>query len=308
MKFTFHILNILFQGSFYLAFFISTSFSQVNPNPYNKIENLQSIPQDKYTFSILGDRTGSGPDSWSILDKAIFEMNQLQPDFVIMIGDLIEDNSSDRHTIESKWNEALQHISAFRVPFFMVPGNHDIWNQTSYRIWKEMMGDTYFSFDYQNDHFLILNTEEKYGTAEEGFGSQQMNFIMNDIRNHQKADPFFIFLHQPVWLLSGQLKNDWNKIESSLQDVSYSVFSGHLHVLASKYIDEHPYTIVGPTGGEMRLPRNPALGLFHHYTWVTVTGSRFSVAFIEPGRIYSEETALKVYDIYLQGMNLLMDQ
>ncbi len=304
----FRIYKILFQWSFSMTFFISTAFSQVNPNPYNEIKNLDSIPRDKYTFSILGDRTGSGPDSWNILDKAVFEMNQLQPDFVIMIGDLIEDNSSDSPIIENKWNTAFQHIRAFQMPFFMVPGNHDIWNQTSYRVWKEIMGDTYFSFDYNNDHFLILNTEEKHGTGEEGFGSQQMTFVMNDINSHRQSDPFFIFLHQPVWLLSGQLKNDWDKIESMLHGVDYSVFSGHLHVLASKYIDEHQYTIVGPTGGEMRLPRNPALGLFHHYTWVTITESRFSIAFIEPGRVYSEETALKVYDIYLQGMNLFMDR
>jgi hypothetical protein len=50
------------------------------------------FPQDddKFTFAIIGDKTGGGLRNWPIFDRAMDEVSRLHPDFAIMVGDLIQ--------------------------------------------------------------------------------------------------------------------------------------------------------------------------------------------------------------------------
>jgi len=287
-----------------LALF-TPAWSQYSAHPYNDSGRLQRVSQQKFTFAVLGDRTGSGPDSWRVFDEAVSEINRLRPDFVVMIGDVIEDSATRPARIDALWNEARQHLDSLNVPLFLVPGNNDIWNRTSYAAWGRCVGDTYTAFSHRDCRFVLLNTEEIHGTGEEGFGSRQLAFIEDEIRQNRHTKQFFFFCHQPVWMFSGPLKSQWEHIESLLGGIRYSVFTGHLHVLGATQRNGQRHLIVGPTGGEMRLPRNPSLGFFHHYTWVTVEGASSYVAFVEPGRVYSETTARKAYQRYLLGKTLL---
>jgi DNA repair exonuclease SbcCD nuclease subunit len=254
---------------------------------------------------VLGDRTGGELESWKIFDKAVSDINHLKPAFVVMIGDVIEGGASSAAQIEARWEEAMSHLASLKIPLFVVPGNNDIWDRTSYSVWRRVMGDTYSAFTYKGCRFILLNTEESYGTGEKGLGARQMAFVEENIRQHGDVSQFFLFYHQPVWAFSGSLKSDWERIESLLEGKIFSVFAGHMHALGSKYRKGHRHLIVGPTGGNMRLPRNPSLGLFHHFTWVVVERDTSSVAFIEPGCVRSERIAQKAYDRYLLGRLLL---
>lgn len=285
--------------------FASVVWAQENTRSINDSRSLQHIQQDRFTFAVLGDRTGGESESWKIFDRAVADINCLKPDFVVMIGDVIEGGALSSKKIEARWEEARSHLDSLRIPLFVVPGDNDIWDRTSYSVWKQVMGDTYRAFTYKGCRFILLNTEESHGTGERGFGIRQMAFIEENIRKHGDIRQFFLFFHQPVWTFSGPLKSDWERIESLLYGISYSVFTGHLHALGSKLRTGHRHLIVGPTGGKMRIPRNPSLGLFHHFTWVVVEGDTSSVAFIEPGSVRSERIALKAYERYLLGRLLL---
>ncbi|MDP6124142.1 MAG: hypothetical protein QGH20_00115 [Candidatus Latescibacteria bacterium] len=50
---------------------------------------------DKFSFMILGDKTGGGEDNWPIFDRSVDEVNLLNPDFVIMVGELIQGYTPD---------------------------------------------------------------------------------------------------------------------------------------------------------------------------------------------------------------------
>ncbi len=266
----------------------------------------QTIPEkDKFSFVLVGDRTGSDSQSWQILDQAIGEINLLRPDFVIMIGDIIEDFPGRTGSIQSLWTEAFEHLKQFKMPFFIVPGNHDIWDRQSYQIWNQNLGDTYYSFSYKGCRFIILNSEEHHITGETGFGEKQLSFLKEEIQRYGQTRQLFLFFHQPVWLPSEKDKYLWPEIESLLDGTNYSIFAGHLHLLASKKQEGHRYLIAGPTGGKMRLARNPALGFMHHYTWITVENDSSYIAFIEPGKIYNEKLSQNAYKRYLQGLYLL---
>ncbi|MFC1569675.1 metallophosphoesterase family protein [bacterium] len=289
----------IFISIFLLLSLSGNLYSAGNINDSSQL----SASNQKFNFAILGDRTGAGPDSWKILDRAIAEVNRLQPDFVVMIGDVIE-GSRQTMQLNLEWTEAMSHLDSLKVPLFLVPGNHDIFNGTSYQLWKEKIGNPYHAFSYRGCRFIFLNTEESQGAGESGLGVQQLNFLRNEIQNHQ-YDHLFLFMHQPMWILKKGLGQQWNEIETLLADRPYTVIAGHLHVLAAKRTKGNMLLIQGPTGGSMRMQRNPVLGFFHHITWVSVDQGHPSFAFIEPGRIYGESTALQAYQRYVQGMMLI---
>src|SRR5262249_42952201 len=84
---------------------------------------------DDFRFVIVGDRT-AGPE-WGLMPQAFREINQLSPDFVISVGDLIDGYSEKTATIHRMWQEFDDEVATLKSPFVYVPGNHDIWNATS---------------------------------------------------------------------------------------------------------------------------------------------------------------------------------
>ena len=272
---------------------------------FNDAQRLLSFDGDEFSFVVIGDRTGSGPDSWKVFSRALSETNRLRPEFVVMIGDVIEGGGGSSFQIEAKWNEAKSHLDSLKVPLFIIPGNHDIWDRASYDVWKQVIGETYSAFSYANCRFVFLNSEEIHGTGEAGFGTRQLNFIKNQIHRHKQSKQIFFFVHQPIWIFSGPLKSQWEEIESLLAGIQYSVIAGHLHVLGSTIRNGQRHLLVGPTGGEMRLPRNPALGLFHHITRFSVEGDTSHVTFIESEKTYPESLARNAYVRFQAGRMLL---
>jgi 3',5'-cyclic AMP phosphodiesterase CpdA len=259
---------------------------------------------EQFHIAILGDRTGAGPESWKVFDRAVREVNRLNPDFTIMIGDLIEGAGSNLNQLQVQWEEAKSHLDSVDSPLFLVPGNHDIYNRESYQYWKEQVGQTYYAFSYRGCRFVVLNTEEVKGTAQSGLGEDQMEFLRREI-DRKPVEPIFLIMHQPAWIVESGLGQQWKTIEGWLGNRFCTVIAGHIHVLAAKREQNRLFLIQGPTGGEMRMGRNPALGFFHHFTWMTVENGIPSVAFIEPGRIYHEKTALQAYERYVQGMMMM---
>ena len=86
------------------------------------VERPFSDDPDKFSFAIIGDKTGGGQDKWHVFDRAIAEINALKPDFAIMVGDLIQGYTTDLEQIESEWREFWGHESALEAPFIPLPG------------------------------------------------------------------------------------------------------------------------------------------------------------------------------------------
>ncbi|MBN1781393.1 metallophosphoesterase [bacterium] len=259
--------------------------------------------QDRFSFAVIGDRTGAGPDNWKIFDRAVAEINLMNPDFVIMVGDLVEGAGNRTAELDRQWEEALTHLAPLKAPLYMVPGNHDVYNPMSYDAWQKRLGKTYFAFAVQDCRFVMLNTEEGKKSGQSGLGSEQMDFLRAQLR--EPCAHVFIVMHQPMWMMDTAQKAEWRNIETLLGNRAFTVIAGHLHVLAAKRENGNLYLVQGPTGAGMRMDRNPALGLFHHFTWIHVADGSPSVAIIEPGRIMGEDTAIRAYQTYGQGMMML---
>lgn len=260
------------------------------PDRVPMVERPFSDDPDKFSFAIIGDKTGGGEDKWHVFDRAIAEINELKPDFAIMVGDLIQGYTTDIKKIESEWIEFWEHQSPLEVPFIPLPGNHDITNRVMYDYWVENLGRTYSTFTYKNCLFLLLNTEEWHGLPEplngaskNWFGARQIEYALTELAKYNDVRHTFVLLHKPAWLHDD---SGWFEIEAGLAGHEYTVFAGHYHNLALHTRNDRRYFVLGATGGAFTPRETKEFGAFDHYSLVTVDGGDIGIAIIEPGNIH----------------------
>ena len=129
-------------------------------------EDFQNDPEE-FQFVIIGDRTG-GANVEGTFALAMDQLNLLQPEFVINVGDLIEGYSDDAAELNAEWDEIDRMLEPLKMPFFRTPGNHDIANDIAADVWRERHGATYYHFVYKDVLFLALNSEDTPREAPEG--------------------------------------------------------------------------------------------------------------------------------------------
>ena len=270
------------------------------------VERPFSDDPDKFTFAIIGDKTGGGYDKWPVFDRAIDEINVLKPDFAIMVGDLIQGYTSDAAQVETEWKEFWQHQSDLIIPFLPLPGNHDITNPMMYDYWQKHLGRTYSAFTYKDCLFLLLNTEEKHSLPEgsEGwigtwFGDAQVAYITDELALHKDVRHTFVMLHKPAWLHED---SGWSQIEERLSDRAYTVFAGHYHNLTLHTRNDRRYFVLGATGGGFTTREVREYGAFDHYSIVTVDGNEINVAIVEPGHIYPADLSTAEFKAQLREL------
>ena len=264
------------------------------------VERPFSEDPDKFSFAIIGDKTGGGLDKWPVFDRAIDEINTLKPDFAIMVGDLIQGDTRDLEQLAAEWKEFWQHESDLIVPFLPLPGNHDITNPVMYEYWKEHLGRTYSAFTYKNCLFIMLNTEEWHHPAqaeawdwEKGwFGEEQTQYVEDELAKHSDVRHTFVLMHRPLWL---QKDSGWERIEAALGERPYTVFAGHYHNLTLHRRDDHRYFVLGATGGGFTPQEVREYGAFDHYSIVTVDAEAVNIAIIEPGNIHPADISTAAF-------------
>jgi 3',5'-cyclic AMP phosphodiesterase CpdA len=88
--------------------------------------------------------------------QAVKQINNLNPDFVVICGDLVN-NPSD-----SSYRDFQNIKDGFKIPIYLAPGNHDVGNipdHTSLSYYRHKIGKDYFSFKYLNSNFIVTNTQ-----------------------------------------------------------------------------------------------------------------------------------------------------
>ena len=115
---------------------------------YNDPSNFQ--------FALVSDNTGSMRPG--IFEKGIEKLNLMLPEFVLSVGDLIQGYTQDTAQIRAEWADFSQKIDKLKVPFFYLPGNHDITNLVMQKEWEDRFGRRYYSFTYKDVLFIILDS------------------------------------------------------------------------------------------------------------------------------------------------------
>jgi hypothetical protein len=233
--------------------------------PYSHIDFNND--EEMFQFAIVADRTGGHRPG--IFMDAVNKLNLLQPEFVMSVGDLIEGYSIDTVELNRQWDEFDHHISKLQMPFFYVPGNHDLTNRVMEELYLSRRAKTYYHFVYKNVLFLALNSEDQLRGAGRGsISDDQFEYIKSTLDKNQEVRWTLIFMHQPLW--HQKETNRWAEVELLLKGREHTVFAGHEHRYGKEDRNEGRYFSLGTTGGGSRL-RGVNLGEFDQMVWVTMT-------------------------------------
>lgn len=267
-----------------------------------------------FRFVILGDRTGGHRPN--VFRKAITQVNLLQPEFVIGVGDLIEGYTEDTKKLVQEWDQFDSMVQQLEAPFFYVAGNHDLSNQTMLELWRERYGRDYYHFRYKNALFLILNTEDppialppeimkkqqalEAMMAEDPETTQQRILAASRLRNDAPKLPGNVAISKTQVsyfseVLSNEQNVDWtfvimhkpawlygnaefSEIEEALGARPYTVIAGHEHYYSYEKRNDRDYLDIGTTGGVWLQDGD---GRFDHITHITVKNGKPIIANIK---------------------------
>jgi len=230
-------------------------------NPWSHL-NLNNDP-DHFQFAIVTDRTGGHRPG--VFEDAVGKLNLLQPEFVMSVGDLIEGYTEQQEVLEAQWREFQGFISRLEMPFFYVPGNHDISNPVMAGEWQRRFGASYYHFVYRDVLFLCLNSEDQQPTH---LSQEQLDYAARALAENPRVRWTLVFLHKPLW--DYHEDTGWAKVEELLKGRPHTVFAGHYHTYLKHERNQTGYFVLATTGGGSNL-RGPVFGEFDHVVWVTMT-------------------------------------
>ncbi len=217
---------------------------------------------DQFHFVIVSDRTGGARPG--IFESAVDKINLLQPEFVMSIGDLVEGDEDDAAKVDAEWAEFKGMIGTLEMPFFLVPGNHDMKSDMMVDQWRRRFGPIYYHFRYRDVLFLCLNTEDPPASH---MSDAQVEYVRKALDENKDVRWTLVFMHKPLW--DYENTGGFEKIETLLQGRPYTVFTGHRHDYMKFTRHAHKYFVFATTGGSSKM-RGVAEGEFDHVVWVTM--------------------------------------
>jgi hypothetical protein len=252
----------------------------VTDKPMNNAEGV-------FRFAILPDRTGGMRPG--VFETAIGKLNLLQPEFVLSTGDLIDGYTTDPQVWNAQWEEFERGVNNLQMPFYYVPGNHDISSPALLEVWKQRRGSPWWSFVHKDVLFISLHTEDLPGG---GIGEEQIAWAQRTLAEHAGVRWTMLFFHRPLW--RDQNQAGFEKIGEALKGRKYTVFASHYHHYLKGEHDGMNYYVLATAGGGSDL-RGVDVGEFDHVTWVTMKPEGPVVANLElagilPDNVVTEAT------------------
>ena len=130
-------------------------------NP-RQVERLQAPAGGKLTFAVLGDNR-SNP---AVFERVLKDMaGDPSLTFAMVVGDMVEKGALE------EFNDFFKQIQPYgRMPFLTAVGNHDLGKNQDLTLYREIFGPDYYSFQLQDNYFIVVNDVESDGIGESPVG------------------------------------------------------------------------------------------------------------------------------------------
>jgi 3',5'-cyclic AMP phosphodiesterase CpdA len=256
-------------------------------NPWTNLR-LNNDP-DEFRFAIVSDRTGG--HRAKVFSQAVQRLNLLQPEFVLSVGDLIEGYTEEKKKIDEQWTEFDSFVGKLKMPFFYVPGNHDVANKKLQKEWENKFGRRYYHFVYRNVLFLVLDTDDPYKDTTGNISPAQIEYVKKTLEANKGARWTIVCLHRPMWTGPEIEKHGWLDVEKLLNGRSYTVFAGHIHRFQKFVRQGMNYYQLATTGGASKM-RGQRYGEFDHIAWITMKKDGPLIANVMLDGVFAEDMTI----------------
>ncbi|MDK2971286.1 MAG: hypothetical protein PWP23_1041 [Candidatus Sumerlaeota bacterium] len=260
----------------------------------------QENKADEVRFVVWGDTQFNNPE---VFERMVHETNLLRPDFVVQVGDLIQGYSHSREQLRGEWERYAFQTEPLSVPFFPVPGNHDVYTGEAHEVYGEVWGpDRYiYSFDTGPVHTIVLDT---YWPGEaDTIAAWQRDWLARDLAEYAARNggegseelaqrSIFVYLHSPLFKQGADKEGGkaWKEIHELLKRYPVRmVIAGHTHEYVWNVVDGITYLIINSSGHMgTHVERG---GVFHQLLHVSVVnGNDVRVAVVKAGSILPVDT------------------
>ncbi len=255
-----------------------------------------------WQFAIMGDRTGGPAEGIRVLARAVEEINLVEPDLVLTVGDLIN-GYNERPLWLIQAAEFIETMGRLSRPWYPVAGNHDVYWRGKGRPddehesdYEQHFGPLWYWFEHKGCAFVILYSDEgdpKTGRknfsdpACQRFTDRQLQWLDGVLENTASLEKVFVFLHHPRWISNYYKGANWDAVHDRLAAAGNveAVFAGHIHRLHyGGKKDGIDYFTLATTGGG-KAHDYPGAGWVHHWNLVTVRPSGIDVAVVPVGSL-----------------------
>jgi len=239
---------------------------------------LAPIPAGQpFTFVVLGDNRGEANGKLrAVFVEMLDAIRAESPVFILQTGDMISGYETEEGPLRRQWAAYVDGVKASGLLVFHSPGNHDIFDGTSARVYRELWGPTWYDFDYGDARFIALDTStlsNRLGEAQEAWLASRLDSAA--------GKRVFVLFHSPLFPVDGHRGSSLDKYPADrdrlhalfvkYQDRIKGVYSGHEHVYNHQMRDGVSYYITGGAGAP--LYAKPEAGGFNHCLIVRVTAT-----------------------------------
>lgn len=183
----------------------------------------------------------------------LFQAQKVAPhaDFVLHTGDFVEIAEA-----EDEWLDLMNRSQKgfLQMSLAVVPGNHDEYGLNKKELFPKKFnehfnldsagkidGGSYYSFDYNNAHFIVLNTNDYKNKDKKALGEQQLTWLREDVQKARKNGAKWIILsyHKPLFsksyhsLEDEDVQNVRDDFMKAIDDLDIDLaLQGHDHVFS----------------------------------------------------------------------------
>jgi hypothetical protein len=197
------------------------------PTTQSGVSSFRTAPSGNsaFRFAVYGDTRSNTAEN----DKVLSQMHLCDPEFIVNTGDEVNSGSN-----AADWAVFFNVISKYSNDTCYWPsiGNHDTpaGPDSNYRRYFNLPGnERWYSFDYANSHFVVLDTESPYEN-----GTEQNDWLKADLREANQYKWTFVMFHRPPYSSGGGHGSDLD-VRAALDYIFVennvtAVFNSHDHI------------------------------------------------------------------------------
>jgi predicted phosphodiesterase len=171
------------------------------------------------------------------LRQAVRQINELDVDFAIFCGDLVN------HAGESSFSDFKNITEGLDIPFYFIPGNHDVSmipDDTTLAFYRSKMGADYFSFYHKGVAFILTNSQLwKTDIGEESM--RHDTWFRETIESVKSDERIIVAGHIPIYIKDVREEESYSNFPIEKRKAFLNLLSDH-HAVA--YLSGHKHELI----------------------------------------------------------------